>query len=379
MPQGEIEARLERGIAASKAGEAGRARDIFFSIIELDQYNEQAWLWLSSVVETMADKRVCLENVLFINPSNAHAATGLQRLYQQPTDQFALPPSLPRLDTSQASSDWEEEEEEEWKWEGEEEEEEGAEWEWDSSGAGTTTAPTGQVCPRCDYRNPSWALICDRCGADLQPVDVRQALGLVSWQRTLMALVMAVLFAPVWRAIISVGLELASAGGESGSQLAIAVLDCAVEALLPGLVLALIGVPITLLTWVGARLVGGKQSLKTHVQLTTVAFSSWVMLFAFLAPFASLVPHLLGNESTSEQLAAGTSILIGVVVGLMGIVWLTQATRTVHSMSGVRAILVTLLVIALGAALLFGLDLLTSEWFSEFVNLLTPLFQLCLG
>ena len=50
--------------------------------IELDDHDEQAWLWLSSVVESPADKRVCLENVLAINPDNRAAQKGLRWLDQ---------------------------------------------------------------------------------------------------------------------------------------------------------------------------------------------------------------------------------------------------------------------------------------------------------
>ncbi|MGD8464842.1 MAG: tetratricopeptide repeat protein [Anaerolineae bacterium] len=50
--------------------------------VELDERSEQGWLWLSSVVETDDDKRLCLENVLAINPSNQHAQSGLQWLDQ---------------------------------------------------------------------------------------------------------------------------------------------------------------------------------------------------------------------------------------------------------------------------------------------------------
>ncbi|HSD83689.1 MAG TPA: tetratricopeptide repeat protein [Anaerolineae bacterium] len=75
-----IDALLKQGIAAARAGRKDEARQQLLQIIELDEENEQAWLWLSGVVESDADRRVCLENVLTINPANAAAQKGLRLL-----------------------------------------------------------------------------------------------------------------------------------------------------------------------------------------------------------------------------------------------------------------------------------------------------------
>jgi hypothetical protein len=48
--------------------------------VEIDQYNEQAWLWLSAVVDSPEEQRTCLENVLAINPANERARQGLDIL-----------------------------------------------------------------------------------------------------------------------------------------------------------------------------------------------------------------------------------------------------------------------------------------------------------
>ncbi len=139
---GDVERRLKRGIEAAQAGEKERARDILLHVIELNQRNEQAWLWLSRVVETTADEIVCLENVLTINPGNTEAAVELEELRRQPADPFAPSSALPRLTGHQESAE--------------------------------------RVCPRCGYRNPGWAYLCDQCGANLRPVDLREALGAAS-------------------------------------------------------------------------------------------------------------------------------------------------------------------------------------------------------
>jgi hypothetical protein len=62
---GQIESLLEKGIEAARDNEKKRAQDILTHVIELDQYNEKAWLWLSSVVSMPADKAVCLENAAY--------------------------------------------------------------------------------------------------------------------------------------------------------------------------------------------------------------------------------------------------------------------------------------------------------------------------
>jgi tetratricopeptide (TPR) repeat protein len=81
---------LRAGIAAVKAGHKEKARQALLKVTELDERNEQAWLWLSGVVESAEDRRVCLENVLAINPRNSHAQAGLAWLDQQQ----AIPPPV---------------------------------------------------------------------------------------------------------------------------------------------------------------------------------------------------------------------------------------------------------------------------------------------
>jgi hypothetical protein len=407
--KGEIETRLERGIEAAKAGENERARDILVHVIELDQYNEQAWLWLGAVVESTADKVVCLENALFVNPGNTQASAGLQRLRQAGARPSALASTLPRLAVSRALDEGEEEEEEEgWEWAGEEKplevEEEG--WKWDTSTSTTPREPARQVCPRCDYRNPSWVYVCDRCGADLRPVDLREALssgvkprgkspltllaawggafifnrllafhpetGLASWRRSLAALVIAGLFASVWRAIMTVVLRLAFGSGGPVGQLAELTLYSAAETMPLILRLILACVPIALLTWLGARLSGGRQDLKVHAHLTAVAYSTSIILIALLAPLITLVPHWLGHENRFAPLFEALPTLIGAVVGLAGVTWLTQALRTAHHLPFVRAGLAALLSMALGVALLLGLDLFPNEWLPSLVSALSP-------
>jgi hypothetical protein len=73
---------LRRGIAAAKAGQRQLARDLLSQVIEQDERNEQAWLWLSGAVELLDDRHLCLQNVLVINPGNVHAQAGLRLIEQ---------------------------------------------------------------------------------------------------------------------------------------------------------------------------------------------------------------------------------------------------------------------------------------------------------
>ena len=82
---------LQRGIEAARAKRTDEARALLMQCVQLDEHNEQAWLWLSGVVESLDDRRVCLDNVLALNPNNQRAQAGLHWL-----DQHApLPPPAP--------------------------------------------------------------------------------------------------------------------------------------------------------------------------------------------------------------------------------------------------------------------------------------------
>jgi tetratricopeptide (TPR) repeat protein len=82
---------LQRGIEAARAKRNDEARELLLRVVQLDEHNEQAWLWLSGVVESLDDRRVCLENVLALNPNNQRAQAGLRWL-----DQHApVPPPAP--------------------------------------------------------------------------------------------------------------------------------------------------------------------------------------------------------------------------------------------------------------------------------------------
>lgn len=406
--RGEIEARLERGVEAARVGDRKRARRHFVHVIGLDQYNEQAWLWLNEVVESVADRRVCLENILLIDPSNASAAAELEHLLRQPRDRSAPPSALPRL---AALEEWEDKGE--WEWRGKQEENDESVLRAPSRDA--PSPRTGQVCVRCGYRNPGWVFVCDRCGGDLRPADLRQAVSsgskprdrdaatlvaawgglltfnplfafqpeieLASWRRSLTALFLAASFASIWRAVISAAPELASGTAGPWRQVVITVLRCAIETVPPALLLSLVWVPIALLSWTVTRLVGGRQNLKRHAHLTAVAFSGWFILTTLLVPFLTAVPDLLEMDGASRFAVSLTALpaLVGAAAGLIGSVWLIQAIQTAHCLPLARTLLAAFLVATLVVALLFGLDLLFSERLTRLADMLLIPFVPCPG
>ena len=90
---------LQEGIAAFKAGRKVEARQLLTRATELDERNENAWLWLSAVVDSLENQQICLENVLALNPNNTRALKGLEavtkKLARQQQSQAAKPAPPP--------------------------------------------------------------------------------------------------------------------------------------------------------------------------------------------------------------------------------------------------------------------------------------------
>lgn len=99
------DAMIRAGVDAYRAGDKAKARQMLEKAIELDQYSEMAWLWLSAVVESKEEQQTCLTNVLVINPENERAKQGLKSMgidpatvlagsAEEPTeDEYAIPSS----------------------------------------------------------------------------------------------------------------------------------------------------------------------------------------------------------------------------------------------------------------------------------------------
>lgn len=86
-----IQRKLEQGIQALRAGEREKGRQLLTEVVTADEQNEKAWLWLSSAVDTTAERQLCLENVLAINPHNRAAQKSLAKLTQHTASPNPLP------------------------------------------------------------------------------------------------------------------------------------------------------------------------------------------------------------------------------------------------------------------------------------------------
>lgn len=89
----DIETTLQRAVTAAKEGRTAEARHLLETVLDADRHNEQAWIWMSGVVDNDEDRIICLENVLAINPQNETARKGLVALGVTPDEVDA--PSSP--------------------------------------------------------------------------------------------------------------------------------------------------------------------------------------------------------------------------------------------------------------------------------------------
>jgi tetratricopeptide (TPR) repeat protein len=74
---------FERGKAAAQSGNRRLAAGLLTRAVRLDPGNEQAWLWLSGVLDDPQQIAFCLRSVLKINPANQRAIRGLEWLEQR--------------------------------------------------------------------------------------------------------------------------------------------------------------------------------------------------------------------------------------------------------------------------------------------------------
>lgn len=88
----------QKGIAAAKAGNRTLAMQFLKAALEQNPDDASAWLWMSSVVATVAEKRACLEKVLAIDPNNAAARRGLAILGPE-----SVPPPPPAPEPIQSA------------------------------------------------------------------------------------------------------------------------------------------------------------------------------------------------------------------------------------------------------------------------------------
>lgn len=92
MPDSIIDQMLNKSIAAYKADDLTTASKLLAQVIKQDPNNERAWLWLSGIVSSDAERLFCIKRLLAINPENEIAKHGLSLLPNN------LDPVLPSLE-----------------------------------------------------------------------------------------------------------------------------------------------------------------------------------------------------------------------------------------------------------------------------------------
>lgn len=80
---------LQLGIEAAREGNREEARNLFGLLTRQDPNNVQAWLWLAGVAEGPDQRRVALERVVELDPTNEMAVKGLQAMGARPTSRLA--------------------------------------------------------------------------------------------------------------------------------------------------------------------------------------------------------------------------------------------------------------------------------------------------
>jgi len=71
---------FQAGRSAFAMGNLQQAHDFWKEAARLSPFNEQVWLALLDVIDTDEDRRVCLQNILQINPMNVQARRMLNQI-----------------------------------------------------------------------------------------------------------------------------------------------------------------------------------------------------------------------------------------------------------------------------------------------------------
>lgn len=91
MAQDSVQEKLKLGIEAARRGDKAAAQILLRQVVAADADNELAWMWLASAVDSISERRACLERALAINPNNTRAREALNRLEPAQTPRRTTP------------------------------------------------------------------------------------------------------------------------------------------------------------------------------------------------------------------------------------------------------------------------------------------------
>jgi tetratricopeptide (TPR) repeat protein len=74
---------LRTGIDAAQRGQRDHARSLLLRVVEMDEKNLTAWLWLTDLVTSLEDRETALENALSLDPGNEAALRRLEQVREQ--------------------------------------------------------------------------------------------------------------------------------------------------------------------------------------------------------------------------------------------------------------------------------------------------------
>ena len=75
--------KLQRAITTIRAGNTAIGRELLTELLKENPQHEDAWMWMTAVVQTQERRLYCLERVLKINPNNETARRAASRLRQE--------------------------------------------------------------------------------------------------------------------------------------------------------------------------------------------------------------------------------------------------------------------------------------------------------
>ena len=90
---------LDQAIEAINSGNKQSGRWLLTDLLNDDPYHEEAWLWLTLVVDTDEERIQCLEQVLAINPQNEDARRELAMLLPNEVTWYRKPQAFAEAET----------------------------------------------------------------------------------------------------------------------------------------------------------------------------------------------------------------------------------------------------------------------------------------